>query len=126
MEGLLCDSGLAWTVVRPPRLTDKPLSGGYRTAWCVEPTTSTRPGAFRGSSLPSQAPARPVRRLGGTSLAACTSGRAELRCSEAAAGRPAVFANLTSPLETGRVLPQAPGELHAELGAAQLAGNDPG
>jgi hypothetical protein len=33
MEGLLCDSGLDWTVVRPPRLTDKPLSGGYRTAY---------------------------------------------------------------------------------------------
>ncbi len=33
MEDLLRDSGLDWTVVRPPRLTDKPLSGGYRTAY---------------------------------------------------------------------------------------------
>jgi nucleoside-diphosphate-sugar epimerase len=33
MEDLLRDSGLDWTVVRPPRLTDKPLSGSYRTAY---------------------------------------------------------------------------------------------
>jgi putative NADH-flavin reductase len=33
MEDLLRDSGLDWTVVRPPRLTDKPLSGRYRTAY---------------------------------------------------------------------------------------------
>jgi putative NADH-flavin reductase len=33
MEDLLRDSGLDWTVVRPPRLTDKPLSGTYRTAY---------------------------------------------------------------------------------------------
>ncbi|MDF5759326.1 NAD(P)H-binding protein [Spongiactinospora sp. TRM90649] len=26
------DSDLDWTVVRPPRLTDKPLTGVYRTA----------------------------------------------------------------------------------------------
>ena len=32
MEDVLRDSGLDWTVVRPPRLTDKPLSGTYRTA----------------------------------------------------------------------------------------------
>jgi putative NADH-flavin reductase len=32
MEDLLRDSGLDWTVVRPPRLTDKPLTGRYRTA----------------------------------------------------------------------------------------------
>jgi uncharacterized protein YbjT (DUF2867 family) len=32
MEDLLRDSGLDWTVVRPPQLTDKPLSGSYRTA----------------------------------------------------------------------------------------------
>jgi uncharacterized protein YndB with AHSA1/START domain len=43
----------------------------------------------------------------------------------AAAGWPAVVANLKSLLETGRVLPQAPWELHAELRAARLAGNDP-
>lgn len=30
MEDLLRDSGLDWTAVRPPRLTDKPLSGAYR------------------------------------------------------------------------------------------------
>jgi putative NADH-flavin reductase len=33
MEDVLHDSGLAWTVVRPPRLTDEPLTGGYRTAY---------------------------------------------------------------------------------------------
>jgi putative NADH-flavin reductase len=33
MEDILRDSGMAWTVVRPPRLTDKPLTGTYRTAY---------------------------------------------------------------------------------------------
>jgi putative NADH-flavin reductase len=32
MEDVLRDSGLDWTVVRPPRLTDKALTGVYRTA----------------------------------------------------------------------------------------------
>jgi putative NADH-flavin reductase len=32
MEDVLRDSGLEWTIVRPPRLTDKPLTGTYRTA----------------------------------------------------------------------------------------------
>lgn len=32
MEDLLRDSGLDWTVLRPPRLTGKPLTGTYRTA----------------------------------------------------------------------------------------------
>jgi putative NADH-flavin reductase len=32
MEDVLRDSGLDWTVVRPPRLTDKALTGTYRTA----------------------------------------------------------------------------------------------
>lgn len=32
MEDHLRDSGLDWTVVRPPRLTDQPLTGAYRTA----------------------------------------------------------------------------------------------
>src|SRR5216117_574498 len=32
MEDVLRDSGLDWTVVRPPRLTDEPLTGTYRTA----------------------------------------------------------------------------------------------
>jgi putative NADH-flavin reductase len=32
MEDVLRDSGLDWTVVRPPRLTDKPLTGAYRMA----------------------------------------------------------------------------------------------
>jgi hypothetical protein len=32
MEEVLRDSGLDWTVVRPPRLTNKPLTGSYRTA----------------------------------------------------------------------------------------------
>jgi uncharacterized protein YndB with AHSA1/START domain/DNA-binding transcriptional ArsR family regulator len=43
----------------------------------------------------------------------------------AAAGWPAVFSNLKSLLETGRVLPQAPWDMHAELRAAQMARNDP-
>jgi putative NADH-flavin reductase len=32
MEDVLRGSGLAWTAMRPPRLTDKPLTGTYRTA----------------------------------------------------------------------------------------------
>jgi putative NADH-flavin reductase len=32
MEDMLRSSGLDWTAVRPPRLTDKPLTGTYRTA----------------------------------------------------------------------------------------------
>jgi putative NADH-flavin reductase len=32
MEDVLRDSALDWTVVRPPRLTDKPLTGAYRMA----------------------------------------------------------------------------------------------
>lgn len=31
MEDVLRDSGLDWTAARPPRLTDKPLTGVYRT-----------------------------------------------------------------------------------------------
>lgn len=33
MEDVLRDSGLDWTSVRPPRLTDKPFTGHYRTAY---------------------------------------------------------------------------------------------
>jgi uncharacterized protein YbjT (DUF2867 family) len=33
MEDVLAGSGLDWTVVRPPQLTDKPLTGTYRTAY---------------------------------------------------------------------------------------------
>jgi putative NADH-flavin reductase len=33
MEEDLAGSGLDWTVVRPPRLTGKPLTGNYRTAY---------------------------------------------------------------------------------------------
>jgi putative NADH-flavin reductase len=33
MEDIVRDSGLDWTVIRPPRLTDKPLTGAYRTAY---------------------------------------------------------------------------------------------
>ena len=33
MEDILRDSGLLWTVMRPPRLTDRQLSGSYRTAY---------------------------------------------------------------------------------------------
>lgn len=32
MEDVLRDSGLDWTAVRPPKLTDKALTGEYRTA----------------------------------------------------------------------------------------------
>jgi uncharacterized protein YndB with AHSA1/START domain/DNA-binding transcriptional ArsR family regulator len=41
------------------------------------------------------------------------------------AGWPAVLANLKSLLETGRVLPQSPWEMHAELRAEQMTGRDP-
>jgi len=41
-----------------------------------------------------------------------------------AAGWPAVLANLKSLMETGRVLPQAPWEMHAELREAQMARHD--
>ena len=33
MEDVLRDSGLDWTSVRPPRLTDKPMTGRYRVAY---------------------------------------------------------------------------------------------
>ena len=33
MEDILRSSGLDWTVIRPPQLTDKPLTGSYRTAY---------------------------------------------------------------------------------------------
>lgn len=33
LEDMLRDSDLDWTVVRPPRLTNKPLTGSYRTAY---------------------------------------------------------------------------------------------
>ena len=33
MEDVLRDSDLDWTAVRPPRLTDKPVTGTYRTAY---------------------------------------------------------------------------------------------
>lgn len=33
MEDVLRDSGLDWTVVRPPQLNDRPLSASYRTAY---------------------------------------------------------------------------------------------
>lgn len=33
MEEMLRDGDLDWTAVRPPRLTDKPVTGGYRTAY---------------------------------------------------------------------------------------------
>jgi putative NADH-flavin reductase len=33
MEDILADSGLDWTVVRPPQLTSKPLTGTFRTAY---------------------------------------------------------------------------------------------
>ena len=32
MEDILRESGLDWTILRPPQLTGKPLTGHYRTA----------------------------------------------------------------------------------------------
>ena len=32
MEDILRESGLDWTILRPPQLTDKPLTDRYRTA----------------------------------------------------------------------------------------------
>src|SRR5215469_11844346 len=42
MEDVLAGSGLDWTVVRPPRLTGKPATGSYRTAY----GQNVRGGAF--------------------------------------------------------------------------------
>jgi uncharacterized protein YbjT (DUF2867 family) len=33
MEDILRDSALDWTIIRPPRLTDKPPTGAYRVAY---------------------------------------------------------------------------------------------
>lgn len=33
MEDILRESGLDWTAMRPPRLTNKPRTGVYRTAY---------------------------------------------------------------------------------------------
>jgi putative NADH-flavin reductase len=33
MEDIVRDSGLDWTIVRPPRLTERPLTGSYRVAY---------------------------------------------------------------------------------------------
>ena len=33
MEDAVTGSGLDWTIVRPPRLTNRPLTGSYRTAY---------------------------------------------------------------------------------------------
>jgi hypothetical protein len=33
MEDILAGSGLDWTAVRPPRLTNGPVTGAYRTAY---------------------------------------------------------------------------------------------
>jgi putative NADH-flavin reductase len=33
MEDEMRQSGLDWTIIRPPRLTSKPRTGDYRTAW---------------------------------------------------------------------------------------------
>jgi uncharacterized protein YbjT (DUF2867 family) len=33
MEAILRESGLDWTILRPPQLTDKPLTGRYRTVY---------------------------------------------------------------------------------------------
>jgi uncharacterized protein YbjT (DUF2867 family) len=33
MEDVVRESGLDWTILRPPQLIDKPLTGTYRTAY---------------------------------------------------------------------------------------------
>jgi hypothetical protein len=48
----------------------------------------------------------------------------EMDYRAASTGWPAVMANLKSPLETGRVLPQAPWVMYATLRAEQMAGHD--
>lgn len=45
MERVLRDSGLDWTSVRPPKLTDKPGAGRYRQAIDANPGGSTVPRA---------------------------------------------------------------------------------
>ena len=45
MEDVLADSGLDWSVVRPPQLIDKPATGTYRTA-------------YQQNLLPSESPVR--------------------------------------------------------------------
>jgi putative NADH-flavin reductase len=42
MEQVVRASGLDWTVLRPPRLTDKPLTGRYRTRRDANPARSMR------------------------------------------------------------------------------------
>jgi putative NADH-flavin reductase len=37
MEHIVRDSGLDWTIVRPPRLTEKPRTGRYKTAFGQNP-----------------------------------------------------------------------------------------
>jgi putative NADH-flavin reductase len=37
MEDVVLDSGLEWTIVRPPQLTDKPAKGAWRTAYGRNP-----------------------------------------------------------------------------------------
>lgn len=50
MEDIVRDSGLDWTVVRSPRLTDKPPTGAYR--W--------RTGRTSGAASSSHAPTSPI------------------------------------------------------------------
>ena len=42
MEDVMRDSGLDWTIVRPPQLNDKPLTGVYRTAYERNPRRGFR------------------------------------------------------------------------------------
>ncbi|GAB3658678.1 NAD(P)-dependent oxidoreductase [Glycomyces tarimensis] len=42
MEDLVQDSGLDWTIVRPPQLTDGPRTGAYRTAIGHQPRNGWR------------------------------------------------------------------------------------
>jgi putative NADH-flavin reductase len=57
-EDRLRDSGLEWTSLRPPRLTDKPFTGRYRTALDANPGGLTVSRADVADAL-LQAPGRP-------------------------------------------------------------------
>ena len=68
MEHILATSGLDWTVVRPPRLTSKPLTGTHRTrtgatSKAARPFPAPRSRALPGSviDVSSRAAARPRR-----------------------------------------------------------------
>ena len=69
MEAVVRASGLDWTIIRPPRLTDKPLTGTYRTerdenmprtSRCRGPTSPTS--SFASFPMPTHAAPRSTSR----------------------------------------------------------------